>query len=152
MTDPNDDSDPPPESLTKTHLWQPEEFESRYTGDDTTSQQSRPAPEASVGHPARIGRYRIERVLGKGAFGTVYRGYDDELKRPVAIKVPHRHLVDKPEDKDLHDFLLKILPPSRKGYLRKMMYTEIATTMEREETGTWLIGGGMTRDDQPLEF
>ncbi len=44
--------------------------------------------------PEHIGRYRIERVLGKGGFGLVYLAHDDQLSRPVAIKVPHRKLVD----------------------------------------------------------
>lgn len=34
------------------------------------------------------GRYRLDRVLGEGAFGRVYLGYDEELHRQVAIKVP----------------------------------------------------------------
>src|SRR5262249_54454470 len=34
------------------------------------------------------GRYRIERQLGKGGFGVVYLGRDDDLQREVAIKVP----------------------------------------------------------------
>lgn len=47
--------------------------------------------------PSIIGRYRIDRVLGEGGFGIVYLGYDGQLQRPVAIKVPHRKLVDRPE-------------------------------------------------------
>ncbi len=66
----------------------------------STAQSRPPEQEPSVGHPGRIGRYRIERILGKGAFGTVYQGYDEGLKRPVAIKVPHRHLVGSPKDID----------------------------------------------------
>ncbi|MFJ6080248.1 serine/threonine-protein kinase [Streptomyces sp. NPDC092369] len=35
----------------------------------------------------RIGRYRLERRLGTGAFGTVWLAWDDELEAPVAVKV-----------------------------------------------------------------
>ena len=40
------------------------------------------------GVPARIGRFEVREVLGAGAFGRVYRGFDAELRRDVAIKVP----------------------------------------------------------------
>jgi len=43
-----------------------------------------------AGHPARIGRYRVDGILGRGAFGTVYLARDQELRRTVAIKVPRR--------------------------------------------------------------
>src|SRR5262249_50838227 len=43
--------------------------------------------------PARLGRYRGTARLGAGGLRGGDRGYDDELRRDVAIKVPHRHRV-----------------------------------------------------------
>src|SRR5271169_5350435 len=52
---------------------------------------------AASAPPTHIGRYRIEKVLGRGGFGLVYLAHDDQLQRLVGIKVPHRNLVDRPE-------------------------------------------------------
>jgi serine/threonine protein kinase len=57
-----------------------------------------PAAEPSPEAPTRFGRYRVTGVLGRGGFGIAYRGHDDELQRDVAIKVPRRERLSRPED------------------------------------------------------
>ena len=47
--------------------------------------------------PATIGKYRIERELGRGASGIVYLGLDGFRGRKVAIKQTHAHLLKQPE-------------------------------------------------------
>ena len=42
--------------------------------------------------PATIGKYRIERELGRGASGVVYLGLDGLRGRKVAVKQMHAHL------------------------------------------------------------
>jgi serine/threonine protein kinase/formylglycine-generating enzyme required for sulfatase activity len=52
--------------------------------------------------PGHIGRYRVEKLLGQGGFGLVYLAHDDQLQRPVAIKVPHARLVAKTPDAEAY--------------------------------------------------
>ena len=53
---------------------------------------------AEIQLPPAIGRYAVRKVLGKGAFGTVYLAYDTELNRLVALKVPRRERFQSPND------------------------------------------------------
>src|SRR5450755_3163642 len=59
-------------------------------------------PVVAESTPSQIGRYRIEKVLGQGGFGLVYLAHDGQLQRLVAIKVPHRKLVDRPESAEAY--------------------------------------------------
>jgi serine/threonine protein kinase len=45
----------------------------------------------------RLDHFRIDALLGEGGMGAVYRAYDVNLARPVALKVMHPHLTRQPE-------------------------------------------------------
>ena len=36
--------------------------------------------------PEKLGKYQITGVLGKGAMGVVYKGFDPDIRRVVAVK------------------------------------------------------------------
>lgn len=45
---------------------------------------------SAASHPemlGRIGRYDVERLIGSGGMGVVFKAYDTELNRPVAVKL-----------------------------------------------------------------
>jgi WD40 repeat protein/serine/threonine protein kinase len=58
--------------------------ESSRSGDSSRTRY-RSDSEATIG---RIGRFELKAVVGHGAFGRVYRAYDPQLDRQVALKVP----------------------------------------------------------------
>jgi len=57
--------------------------------------------------PANIGKYRIERELGRGASGIVFLGLDGFRGRKVAIKQTHAHLLRQPEQAERYRKLLR---------------------------------------------
>ncbi|MEO8493780.1 MAG: SUMF1/EgtB/PvdO family nonheme iron enzyme, partial [Planctomycetota bacterium] len=64
------------------------------TGDWDGSDSAPSSPDPMFSPPSQIGRYRIEREIGSGGFGVVYLAFDDQLDRQVAVKIPHRYLVE----------------------------------------------------------
>src|SRR5262245_45452845 len=73
--------------------------ETKNLSDTEGSQALFVSPSESMhGDHSRIGRYRIIRRLGQGGFGRVYLAHDDDLDRPVAIKVPNPERISAPED------------------------------------------------------
>ena len=42
-------------------------------------------------------RYRMDDILGQGGMSAVYKAYDPNLKRFVAVKVIHPHLAEDPK-------------------------------------------------------
>src|SRR5262245_41565783 len=50
---------------------------------------------APPSHPemlGRLGRYEVERLIGSGGYGIVFKAFDTELNRPVAVKILAPHL------------------------------------------------------------
>jgi serine/threonine protein kinase len=71
---------------------------------EAASSPESPQREGKLAEVAKLGRYRLEGELGAGAFGKVFLGYDEELNRRVAIKVPHPGQVPRP-DEDVEAYL-----------------------------------------------
>jgi serine/threonine-protein kinase len=44
--------------------------------------------------PTQLGKYAVSEVLGKGAMGIVYKGFDPHIRRTVALKTIRKELID----------------------------------------------------------
>jgi serine/threonine protein kinase/WD40 repeat protein len=78
---------------------------SGYENEETQSTYRYLTPSTVPGSLGRLGHYDIQRVLGRGAFGTVFKAFDDRLERVVAIKVMSTELA--------------ATSPARKRFLRE---------------------------------
>ncbi len=50
--------------------------------------------------PTRVGKYRVDGVIGRGAVGVVYRGHDEQIDRPLAIKTLRLDTMANVSDRD----------------------------------------------------
>jgi Serine/threonine protein kinase len=76
------------------------------------------------------GRYRVDAPIGSGGMGEVWRGYDLQLDRMVAIKLMHRRTIQARPGSAEEAELIKAAEISRERFLR-----EIRTTARLEHIG-----------------
>ena len=66
------------------------------------TEDERQSPQ-DYGLPTSLGRYELQSLIGSGGFGQVWKAFDSELHRLVAIKVPHPDRISS--DKDAERFV-----------------------------------------------
>ncbi|GMV39692.1 MAG: hypothetical protein AMXMBFR64_14080 [Myxococcales bacterium] len=89
-----------------------------------------PPPESLEGHVVD-GRFRVGRVLGEGAMGTVYRATQLSVDRPVALKVLRRHLVR--DEESVRRFLREARAATR------LNHPHVVTAYDFGQTGDGLL-------------
>ena len=105
----------------------------RVSETSNTDHPSDNQPDSSLKSGALIGdRYEVQSFIGRGGYGSVYKGLDTALKRFVAIKLLRRQLVD-PQGTN-HRFL-------KEGQiLAKLNHPNIVQIYDvREEDGHYII-------------
>jgi serine/threonine-protein kinase len=53
-----------------------------------------------VGIITRVGKYRVDGLIGRGSVGVVYKGYDGQIDRPVAIKTLRLDMLSGVSDRE----------------------------------------------------
>ncbi len=48
-------------------------------------------------HPRNLGKYELQQILGRGGMAEVWKAYDTQLRRAVAIKILHADLQNDPQ-------------------------------------------------------
>jgi hypothetical protein len=79
------------------------------------------------------GRYQVEGLIAEGGYGRVFRGFDPELQRPVAIKIP------KPRSGVTADRADMLLEEARK--IAKLRHPGIVTVYDvgREDGSVFVV-------------
>jgi serine/threonine protein kinase len=87
--------------------------------------------------PKRIGKYRIDHVIGRGAIGIVYKGYDEQIDRPLAIKTLRPEILHDVDDRT--DFLRRFTTEARSA--GRCVHPNIVTIFDlvEEEQAPYIV-------------
>lgn len=105
------------------------------------------------GAPERIGRFEVRARLGAGAFGTVYRAYDAQLDREVALKVPQAGSLES--KKTIERFLREAKAAARLRHPHIVAVHEAGTDGEHYYIAAEFIAGqtlAQAVEEESLDF
>ena len=77
----------------------------------------------------RVGKYRIDHVIGCGAIGIVYKGYDEQIDRPLAIKTLRSEIFN--EVNDTEGFLKRFVAEAQSA--ARCLHPNIVTVFDLVE-------------------
>lgn len=87
--------------------------------------------------PQTLGRYRIDRVLGRGAMGVVYLAFDPHIQREVALKTIRSELLNANPDEaaaaPAHDLTSRFLNEARAA--GRLVHPHIVSVYDYGDTG-----------------
>src|SRR5690606_5358089 len=84
--------------------------------------------------PVMAGRYCLERLVGEGGMGAVFRAYDSKLSRRVAVKVLHGGLASRGEFRDRF-----VAEATLCGRLRHPKLVDVYDFGETEDGGLFIV-------------
>jgi serine/threonine-protein kinase len=80
--------------------------------------------------PQTIGKYQIKSLLGEGAMGVVYEGFDSDIERRIAIKTLHPHLIN---EKNGVEFLQRFKREAKSA--AQCIHPNVVTVLEYGQDG-----------------
>lgn len=81
--------------------------------------------------PTHVGKYRVDGVIGRGAVGVVYRGHDEQIDRPLAIKTLRLDVLANVADRD--NLLQRFAAEARSA--GRCLHPNIVTVFDYVEQG-----------------
>src|SRR5437867_2142535 len=103
-----------------------------------------------MSQPETLGRFRLESFLGEGGMGRVYRAFDPDLGRPVAIKILPPELVNDPDRMDR--FVREARTASATNHPNVVTIYEIGSADKTQFIAMELLDGETLRDRGKLEL
>jgi serine/threonine-protein kinase len=79
----------------------------------------------------RVGKYRIDHVIGCGSIGLVYKGYDEQIDRPLAIKTLRSEIFNDVIDSE--GFLKRFVTEAKSA--ARCLHPNIVTVFDLVEQG-----------------
>src|SRR5438067_5607651 len=90
-------------------------------------------------HPLHIGKYELQQCLGRGGMGEVWKAFDPQLQRHVAIKLLHPDLQAVPDFLTHFEREARIIASLRHPNIVQIYDFQLSRPPESESTVAYMV-------------